>query len=134
MQAPDFTRACKIGALCHERIMNMVNYENILDIYDRASAKSGEMLEAAKSSDWDRLIDLERECRALVDNLRTVDAETSAPSRDQGYVQRKTKLIRKVLADDAEIRRYTQPWMDQLQVLIGSSHQEQRLQRAYQGV
>ena len=111
----------------------MVNYENILDIYDRASIKSGEMLEAAKSSDWDRLIDLERECRALVDNLRSVDTETSTPSRDQGYVQRKTRLIRKVLADDAEVRRYTEPWMEQLQVFLGSTRQEGRLLRAYGG-
>ena len=41
------------------------------------------------------------------------------------------KPIRKVLADDAQVRRYTEPWMEQLQVFLGSARQENKLLRAY---
>jgi flagellar protein FliT len=110
----------------------MVNYQHILDTYAAVSVKSGAMLEAAKASDWDRLVELEQECRALVDTLRRDDSTSrDAPRPDPGYIRRKYDLIRKVLADDAQIRRYTEPWMEQLQVFLGSARQEQRLQRAY---
>ncbi len=114
------------------RVQNMADYQNILDTYQRASVKSGEMLEAAKTSDWDRLVDLEHECKTLIDKLHHIDTDANAPPRELGYRRRKNQLLRKVLADDAEIRRYTEPWMNQLQVYLGSAHQEQRLQRAYQ--
>jgi len=110
----------------------MVNYQNILDTYAQVSVKSGQMLEAAKTSDWDRLVQLEQECRVLVDALRREDTSSEkAPRPEQNYIQRKYELIRKVLADDAQIRRYTEPWMEQLQILIGSTRREQRLQHAY---
>jgi len=107
------------------------NYQHILDTYGQVSIKSGEMVEAAKASDWDRLIQLEQDCRALVDTLRRDDTPAGAPRPDRNYIQRKYQLIRKVLADDAQVRRYTEPWMEQLQVFMGSTRQEQRLQRAY---
>ena len=107
------------------------DYQHILDTYARVSVKSGEMVEAAKASDWDRLIELEQDCRALVDTLRRDDtSNVSAPRPDRGYVQRKYEYIRKVLADDAQVRRYTEPWMEQLQVFLGSARQENKLLRA----
>ncbi len=110
----------------------MAHYQHILETYTRVSVKSGEMVEAAKASDWDRLIELERDCRALVDTLRRDDtSNASAPRPDRGYIQRKYELIRKVLADDAQVRRYTEPWMEQLQVFLGSARQESKLLRAY---
>jgi flagellar protein FliT len=108
------------------------NNQHILDIYARVSVKSGEMVEAAKASDWDKLIELEQECRALVDTLRRDDTSNAgAPRPDRGYIQRKYEYIRKVLADDAQVRRYTEPWMEQLQVFLGSARQENKLLRAY---
>ena len=107
----------------------MSDYEQILQTYDAMSVKSALMVDAAKNSDWDRLVALEKDCRAMVATLKKVDTGTSRP--DAGYVRRKVALIRKVLADDAEVRRYTEPWMEQLQVLLGSARQEQRLQQAY---
>lgn len=106
----------------------MTGHERILDIYGSLSTKTGEMLNAARSSDWDRLIELEQDCGTLVDSLRRDD---TAPSPGPEYMQRKATLIRKLLADDAEIRRYTEPWMAQLEVYLGSARQENRLQRAY---
>lgn len=107
----------------------MIEQEHILDIYGSICDKTGEMLEAAKASDWDRLVALEQGCRALIECLK--DTETG-PVPGARFVERKVALIRKALADDAEIRKFTEPWMNQLEVYLGSAHQERRLQRAYE--
>ena len=107
----------------------MTQHEQILDIYGSISSKTGEMLEAAKSSDWDRLVALEQDCRTLIERLKRND---NGPGPNAVFVQQKVAFIRKVLADDAQIRRYTEPWMNQLEAYLGSARQEQRLQRAYE--
>ena len=107
----------------------MSEHEHILDIYGSISTKTGEMLEAAKNSDWERLVALEHDCRALIEKLKRSDAGAGAGAR---FLQRKVAFIRKVLADDAEIRKITEPWMTQLEAYLGSARQEHRLQRAYE--
>ena len=107
----------------------MKEQDHILDIYGSISDKTGEMLEAAKSSDWDRLVALERDCRVLIDCLKDTDA---GPVHGVKFVQRKVTLIRKALADDAEIRKLTEPWMTRLEAYLGSARQEHRLRRAYE--
>lgn len=107
----------------------MSKHEHILDIYGSISTKTGEMLDAAKKSDWDRLVALEQDCRALIETLKRSDAGADAGAR---FVQRKIAFIRKVLADDVEIRKFTEPWMTQLEAYLGSARQEHRLQRAYE--
>jgi flagellar protein FliT len=103
-------------------------HEHILDVYATISAKTGEMLEAARSGDWDRLVALEQDCRALIETLKQSDAGADVGAR---FVQRKVALIRKVLADDAEIRKFTEPWMTQLEAYLGSARREHKLRRAY---
>ena len=107
----------------------MIEQEHILDIYGSISDKTGEMLEAAKAADWDRLVALEQDCRRLIDCLKHTESGPAAGAR---FVQRKIELIRKALADDVEIRKLTEPWMNQLQTYIGSARQERKLQRAYE--
>jgi flagellar protein FliT len=107
----------------------MVAYEQILQTYDAMSVKSAQMVNAAQHGNWDELVALEHDCSALVARLKRVDQ--GSPTPDAGHSQRKVALIRKVLADDAEIRRHTQPWMAKLQDYLGSGRQELRLQRAY---
>jgi flagellar protein FliT len=109
----------------------MAGYEHILETYGAMSVKSAQMVDAAKNSDWDRLIALEEDCSALVAALKRVDKEDT-PRPDAGYVKRKVELIRKVLADDAEVRQYTERWMCKLQVYLGSARQQQRLHSAYE--
>jgi flagellar protein FliT len=108
----------------------MSTQEYILKVYGSISAKTGEMLEAAKGSDWDRLASLEQDCRALAETLRRVD--NGAPGSDAAYLQRKAELIHKVLADDADIRKFTEPWMNQLAAYLGTARQEYQLRRAYE--
>ena len=109
----------------------MTEHEQILAIYGLISDKTGEMVQAAKASDWDRLVELEKECHGLIETLMRVD---TGPRGGAGarFVQRKIAFIHKVLADDAEVRKFTEPWMTQLEAFIGSARQERKLQRAYE--
>lgn len=104
-------------------------HQQILDTYGSISATTGRMVDAAKNQDWDRLIALEQDCRALIETIKTADRGSSP---DELYLQRKAALIRKVLADDAQIRKFTEPWINQLEAYLGNARQEYRLQRAYQ--
>jgi flagellar protein FliT len=107
----------------------MSEHEQVLDLYGSISDKTAEMLDSAKQGDWERLIALEHEYSALIERLQRTDI---SPPANAGFRERKVTLIRKVLADDAEIRRYTEPWVNQLDLYLGSARQQRQLQRAYQ--
>jgi flagellar protein FliT len=62
--------------------------------------------------------------------MKPLDASSTLDEPDR---QNKIRLIKEILANDAEIRNRTQTWMTQLQHILQSNQQEQRLQRAYGG-
>jgi len=100
----------------------------IITTYETILAITGQMLEAARNDDWDRLVALEQDCKKLVERL--IADNTGQPLSSQ-FQERKAEIIRKVLADDAEIRNITQPWMAQLQNILGSAGRERKLSQAY---
>lgn len=99
-----------------------------IENYELLSALTGQMREAAVRGEWEQLISIEHECSKLVASMKQVDAEVKLNESEH---QRKIQLINKILADDAEIRVTTQLWMNQLQLLMKSNAQEQRLLNAY---
>ncbi len=106
----------------------MTAQEHILGVYGSIATVTGQMVDAAKSSDWDRLVALEHDCRALIETLK----HSGAGARENAqFTQSKIALIRKVLADDAEIRRHTEPSLARLESLLHSAGNERRLVRAY---
>lgn len=96
--------------------------------YELLSALTGQMREAAEHGEWDQLVSIEHQCSKLVAAMKPVDAEVKL---DEAAHQRKSQLITKILADDAEIRDRTQIWMGQLQLNMQSNRQEQLLLHAY---
>ena len=95
----------------------MNNSFEIIAIYEAILTITGRMLKAARSADWERLIALEHECRGLTKKLMIND-ENKVLSND--LRQRKQEIIQQILADDAEIRTLTQPWMAQLQNILNN--------------
>lgn len=102
--------------------------DQVIENYESLSSIMGKMRAAAAQGEWDRLVELEKQCSLRVEAMR---AQGEAAPLDENTRLRKVALIRKILADDAEIRNYTEPWMAQLQRIMRSAGQEQRLQRAY---
>lgn len=100
----------------------------ILEHYERIKNVTGQMVAAARRADWDHLIDLEESCRSLTDALVEAERGVQLPPP---VLERKVELIRTVLADDAEIRNLTEPWMKRLQELLEGVDLSRQVQSAY---
>jgi flagellar protein FliT len=103
----------------------------VIESYESLSAITALMREAAAQGQWDRLIELENECRQRVETMKSADAPL--PELNETSRKRKVELIHKILADDAAIRSHTEPWMDQLQRIMHNAKVEQRVRQAYSG-
>ena len=102
----------------------------VIENYEILSSVMGQMRVAATQGEWDHLVALEKQCSQQVESMKVRDA---AIPIDENTRLRKVALIKKILADDAEIRNHTEPWMARLQHLMQSTGQERRLQQAYSG-
>lgn len=102
--------------------------DSVIKNYEFLSSITSQMRVAATHGQWERLVELEKECSRHIEIMKTQDIGIS-PNVDTQL--RKMELIRKILADDAEIRNHTEPWMAQLQRIMHSTGQERRLQQTY---
>lgn len=101
----------------------------VITNYESLSSLTSQMREAAVQGAWDQLVSIEQQCSKQVASMKPAEAEAEA--LDEATRQRKIQLIKKILADDAEIRNHTEVWMGQLKRIMNSNRQEQRLNQAY---
>lgn len=99
-----------------------------IELYEEMSLLSSRMVEAARANDWDNLIGLEHAVTSLRNALQAIPEDADAPATD---VARKRSLIQHILEDDAEVRRYTEPWMEQVRQYLGNSARRREVQKAY---
>ncbi|HKY01509.1 MAG TPA: flagellar protein FliT [Burkholderiales bacterium] len=96
------------------------HYESIVDA-------SEAMLAAARRSDWDALVEAEKECARCIARLKAAQPPSIlSTSADR----RRFDLIRKILAHDAEIRKLTQPWLTQLEQFLDATAADRRISDA----
>ncbi len=101
-----------------------------LGLYEGIAEASGRMLEAARAEDWEGLLEAEADCAALIERARACScAERFSPQERS----RKNQILRRVLADDAEIRARLQPWLAKLERLLGAAERGRRMQHRYGG-
>lgn len=99
-----------------------------ISLYREMSALSSRMVEAARANDWDTLIRLERSIAALRNSLLQDDDNFDQSASE---LKLKSQLIQRILADDAEVRRHTEPWMEQLRKFLGSDAKRREVEQAY---
>lgn len=109
----------------------MMTSQEVVSVYEAMVVLTEQMVQAAGSGDWDRLVELEKACAAHVARLKQQEPPLAlvGASRD-----RKVEAIRKMLDDDRKIRDLTMPWMAHLSALINNTGAERRLARAYGSV
>jgi flagellar protein FliT len=106
----------------------MMDSQEVITLYETVASISEQMLAAARNGDWDELAALEARCSGHVAALKT----SEPPIQLVGTVRdRKVAIIKKILADDREIRNITEPWMNKLSRLINSTGTERKLNNAY---
>ncbi len=100
----------------------------VIENYEFLSLLTGQMCAAATQGEWDHLVELEKQCSQRVASIKAQDA---AAQIDESTRLRKVALIRKILADDKDIRNHIEPQMAKLQHLIQGTRQERRLLETY---
>lgn len=99
-----------------------------LEIYEQMCALSARMVEAARANDWNQLIDLERSVARLRETLLN---EPDAGTIDAFEAEKKRELIQQILRDDAEVRRHTEPWMEQVRRFLTGDARKRQVDQAY---
>lgn len=99
-----------------------------IELYEEMSLLSSRMVEAARASDWDNLIELEHGVTSLRNALMAAPDDGNAIGTD---LDRKRNLIQRILEDDAEIRRHTEPWMEHVRQYLGDSTRRRDVEKAY---
>jgi len=101
---------------------------NQISLYEDMSTLSTLMVEAARAHDWDRLVSLEDSVTELKVALESNDDNSQFSANE---ILRKRTLIQKILQDDAEVRRHTEPWMEHLRQFLGQNNVRKQVARAY---
>jgi flagellar protein FliT len=87
----------------------------LIQCYEAIADASRLMLGAAHADDWDEVVRLEDRCRVLIEHLKQVARRQPLGAAEQ---RRRIELLRAILANDAEVRRRAEPWLQQLERLI----------------
>ncbi|MEI6300721.1 MAG: flagellar protein FliT [Betaproteobacteria bacterium] len=104
-----------------------MNTDQTMRHYESISVLSAAMLAAARNGDWDDLVAVQQHCADSVDALRTLPE----PVLDSSQRQRKLEIIRKILAEDAQVRNLTQPRLAELDRLLRGMKTQHKLGQAY---
>jgi flagellar protein FliT len=100
----------------------------VVACYQSLSQVSRDIRDAAAEEDWDRLFALDKKRQPLVATLKKLDASVAL---DDASRRGKDALIREILADEAETRKYVTTWMQQLDQAMREGRRELRLLREY---
>jgi flagellar protein FliT len=99
-----------------------------IETYQEMSALSAQMVDAARANDWERLIGLEKTVATLRETLLAEDDNSRLSPLE---LDLKRALIQRILDDDAEIRRHTEPWMEHVRQFLGGNARRKQVERAY---
>ncbi len=94
--------------------------DRLLDYYKAIEAASLQMLEAARREDWDDVVRCEGACAVLIEQLRFRGKCEELPRADRAE---KTRIMQRILRNDAEIRVLAEPWLNDVANLFEGSLQ-----------
>jgi len=100
-----------------------------LMLYENMSRLSGDMVDAARANDWDRLCELEAQVAKIREDL--IAQPGPVVVHDEGARAKKIALIRQMLDDDREVRVHAEPWMESVKVLLSGNARQKALRNAY---
>jgi flagellar protein FliT len=92
----------------------------LLSYYEAIEQASADMLNAAKAGDWDKVVKLEGACVLLISQLK--HAARNAPL-DAESAKAKSRIMQRILINDAEIRHLAEPWLQDLDDLLAGKRQ-----------
>ncbi|WP_293997765.1 flagellar protein FliT [Sphaerotilus sp.] len=87
----------------------------LLQYYEAIEQASLDMLEAARVGNWDRVVKLEGACAVLISQLKHAAGQDRLPSEE---VQVKSRIMQRILLNDAEVRMLAEPWLEDLDSML----------------
>jgi flagellar protein FliT len=102
----------------------------LITYYEAIERASAEMLDAARAGDWDQVVKLEGACVLLISRLKQAseanaedDAQAdAAAARDEAAAMEaartKSRIMQRILVNDAEIRQLAEPWLADLDAVL----------------
>ena len=98
------------------RQQGMMNMNSVLlNYYEAIEQASQDMLEAARLGNWDHVVKLEGACALLISQLKRNAAEKQL---DADEARLKSRIMQRILVNDAEIRQLAEPWLEDLDNLL----------------
>jgi|APEBP8051073220_1049391.scaffolds.fasta_scaffold14792_2 flagellar protein FliT len=93
---------------------------SVLNYYEAIEKASVDMLNAARSGDWDQVVKLEGACVLLISQLKQAAREKPLAEDE---ARAKSRIMQRILLNDAEVRHLAEPWLPDLHRLMqGKSH------------
>jgi flagellar protein FliT len=83
----------------------------LLSYYEAIEQASVDMLSAAKAGNWDEVVRLEGACVLLISQLKHA---ARAQPLDADAAKAKSRIMQRILVNDAEIRHLAEPWLQDL--------------------
>jgi len=80
----------------------------LIDYYKAIEDSSACMLDAAKSEDWDQVVRFEGACAVLIEQLRDRASQEQLLPEQRAE---KTRIMQRILNNDAQIRYLAEPWL-----------------------
>ena len=79
----------------------------LLNYYEAIEKASADMLSAARSGNWDEVVKLEGACAVLIAQLKNAAQNSQLM---QNEAKEKSRIMQRILLNDAEIRHLAEPW------------------------
>ena len=89
--------------------------DDVLRFYEAIEKASADMLEAARVGNWDQVVKLEGACVLLISQLK--QAARDQPL-GQDVLKAKSRIMQRILLNDAEVRHLAEPWLPDLHRLM----------------
>lgn len=83
----------------------------LLNYYEAIEQASQDMLEAARNGNWDEVVKLESACALLISQLKHAASKKALGAEE---AQLKSRIMQRILVNDAEIRCLAEPWLEEL--------------------
>jgi flagellar protein FliT len=87
----------------------------LMNYYQAIEKASQDMLDAARAGNWDHVLKLEGACALLISQLKSSAARQPL---GEDEMQFKSRIMQRILINDAEIRQLAEPWLDNLDELL----------------
>jgi flagellar protein FliT len=91
----------------------------LLSYYEAIERASADMLAAARAGNWDEVVKLEGACVLLISQLKHAAQQQpgeagEADPRALEAAKIKSRIMQRILVNDAEIRHLAEPWLQEL--------------------